>query len=242
MSIWFPFRLGRRHQLTHRIMCWGSAPAVFFAYPLLDRLIEKQYRTGFLFIASLIAVSCIFMIQQHISYLATLISGSMLFLLFGIFSGKVYDMSARALGENRCLARLVGISYAFGILLQFVNNNLINSELAEAIVLSGFLSMLVIFFMRAERARRNFAIPHQNLWQEAEAAPARIKGSLASRSSSRPFGRADGVRFQHARQCGYAQSRGRYRYWPVAAAFFGGQRACGWLFRSTLKTENLWSL
>ena len=158
----------------------GISAGGFFAYPLLDRLIEKQYRTGFLFIASLIAVSCIFMIQQHISYLATLISGSMLFLLFGIFSGKVYDMSARALGENRCLARLVGISYAFGILLQFVNNNLINSELAEAIVLSGFLSMLVIFFMRAERARRNFAIPHQNLWQEAEAAPARIKGSLAS--------------------------------------------------------------
>ena len=158
----------------------GISVGGFFAYPLLDRLIKKQYRTGFLFIASLIAVSCIFVIQQHISYLATLISGSMLFLLFGIFSGKVYDMSARALGENRCLARLVGISYAFGILLQFVNNNLINSELAEAIVLSGFLSMLVIFFMRAERARRNFSIPHKNLWQEAEAAPARIKGRLAA--------------------------------------------------------------
>jgi len=157
----------------------GISAAGFFLYPALDRLIKKAYRIIFLFIVALTAVACIFVMQQHASYLTTLISGSILFLLFGIFSGKVYDMAARAIGENSCLARLVGISYALGILIQFINNNLINGELAEAIVLSAFLSVLVLLFMKAERARKQPVAPGKNE-QGVSLPPMRIKGTLAA--------------------------------------------------------------
>jgi len=46
------------------------------------------------------------------------------------------------------LARTVGISYALGILLQFVNNNLIRSELAEMIVLFVFLLILIALLLK----------------------------------------------------------------------------------------------
>lgn len=155
----------------------GVSAAGFFVYPFLDRLVKKTYRIIFLFIGVVTSVVCIFVIQQCVSYFTTLIFGSILFLLLGIFSGKVYDMAARAIGENNCLARLIGISYALGILIQFINNNLINAELAAAIVLSALLSILALLFMRAERARREPVASREN---EQVVSPARVTGRLTT--------------------------------------------------------------
>ena len=158
----------------------GVSAAGFFVYPFLDRLIKKTYRIIFLFIVVMTSVVCIFVIQQCVSYFTTLIFGIILFLLLGIFSGKVYDMAACAIGENNCLARLVGISYALGILIQFINNNLINAELAEAIVLSAFLSILALLFMRAERARRKPVASQENEREKMVVSPARVTGRLTT--------------------------------------------------------------
>ena len=53
---------------------------------------------------------------------------------------------------DRYLARTVGISYAMGILLQFVNNNLVRSEIAETVILSVFLLLLIWLLMKNDSA------------------------------------------------------------------------------------------
>ena len=53
---------------------------------------------------------------------------------------------------DRYLARTVGISYALGILLQFVNNNLVRSEIAETVILSVFLLLLIWLLMKNDSA------------------------------------------------------------------------------------------
>ena len=57
----------------------------------------------------------------------------------------------KTLETRNSLARQVGISYAFGILLQFINNNLVNKEWVEAVVLSVFLLVLVICLTKSEQ-------------------------------------------------------------------------------------------
>ena len=52
------------------------------------------------------------------------------------------------MATDRYLARAVGISYALGIMLQFINNNLIRSELAKAIFLVVFLVVLVCLMIK----------------------------------------------------------------------------------------------
>ena len=46
----------------------------------------------------------------------------------------------------------MGISYALGILLQFVNNNLVRSEIAETVILSVFLLLLIWLLMKNDSA------------------------------------------------------------------------------------------
>ena len=58
----------------------------------------------------------------------------------------------RMMKTDRYLARTVGISYALGILLQFVNNNLVRSEIAETVILSVFLLLLIWLLMKNDSA------------------------------------------------------------------------------------------
>ncbi|MDD6736472.1 MAG: LuxR family transcriptional regulator, partial [Clostridiales bacterium] len=85
----------------------------------------------------------IFFICRHLSYNVTFAFGLLLFLLLGIFGSAVFYRSMYLLENDKYLARFVGISYMIGILLQFVNNNIIHSEMIEAVILSAFLIVLV---------------------------------------------------------------------------------------------------
>ena len=49
---------------------------------------------------------------------------------------------------------MVGISYALGIFLQFLNNNLVDLETAEALILSLFALVALALLLKAERLCR----------------------------------------------------------------------------------------
>ena len=53
------------------------------------------------------------------------------------------------------MARLAGIAYALGILLQYANNNLVNLEVAEAAFLSVFLAALSLLVIRTRQAAQS---------------------------------------------------------------------------------------
>ena len=75
-------------------------------------------------------------------------AGLVLFLLLGLTGSAAFYTSMCRMKTEQYLARTVGISYALGILLQFVNNNLIRSELAEMIVLFVFLLILIDLLLK----------------------------------------------------------------------------------------------
>ena len=125
----------------------GVSVTGFLLYPALSRLVKRQYQGIITLALALAAIVCIFVMQQHLSYAAILISGMVLFFVLGFFGSAVHSIAARIVRASAALARIVGIAYALGILLQFLNNNLVNVETAEAGFLSAFLAMLCVLML-----------------------------------------------------------------------------------------------
>ena len=99
-----------------------------------------------------LGIVCIFMVQQHVSFAGTLSTGLILFLLLGILGGGVHLMAAELWAESRKLARYVGTAYGAGILMQFINNNLVRQELVEAVILSVLLTVLAWMLSRKKES------------------------------------------------------------------------------------------
>lgn len=99
-----------------------------------------------------LGIVCIFMVQQHVSFAGTLSTGLILFLLLGILGGGVHLMAAELWMESRKLARYVGTAYGAGILMQFINNNLVRQELVETVILSVLLTVLAWMLSRKKES------------------------------------------------------------------------------------------
>lgn len=133
----------------------GASAVGFFLYPAMERWVGRRYKSALTFILALGAIICTFIVQQHISYAATMAAGMMLFLLLGVFGSAVHYLAAVTIDGDKVLARLAGIAYALGILLQYANNNLVNLEVAEAAFLSVFLAALSLLVIRTRQANRS---------------------------------------------------------------------------------------
>ena len=130
----------------------GASAVGFFLYPAMERWVGRRYKSALTFILALGAIICTFIVQQHISYAATMTAGMVLFLLLGVFGSAVHYLASVTIDGDNALARLAGIAYALGILLQYANNNLVNLEVAEAAFLSVFLAALSLLVIRTRQA------------------------------------------------------------------------------------------
>ena len=129
----------------------GVSATGFLLYPLFHRFCKKRLKIIISAVISLASILCIALICMGTAYTATFIAGLVLFLLLGLSGSAVFYVSMRMMKTDRYLARTVGISYALGIMLQFANNNLVRSEIAEAIILSVFLLLLVWMLIKNDR-------------------------------------------------------------------------------------------
>lgn len=116
----------------------GISAVGFLLYPLFHRLLKRRVQIVGLFILALAASVCNFLVQKHVSYSSTLLSGMALFLFLGILGSAAHYLFFKLARDRTHLARMVGVSYALGIFLQFLNNNLVDLETAEALILSLF--------------------------------------------------------------------------------------------------------
>ncbi|MGN0339414.1 MAG: LuxR C-terminal-related transcriptional regulator [Lachnospira sp.] len=121
----------------------GISTVGFLLYPAARRIINKKNRIPFSIISALVSVMCIIVVGQHVSYAITILSGFILFLFLGLTGSCVFYTAMSILKNDRYLARTVGVSYMLGILLQFANNNLVNSDTIEAVLLSAFMLVLI---------------------------------------------------------------------------------------------------
>lgn len=116
----------------------GASVIGFLLFSIFNRFAGENVKQILVFVASIVSIICIFIIQQHVSYEAILLSGLVVFVLLGIAGSAVHYMAACVLENDKNLARTVGLAYAIGLLFQFINNNLVNNDTIESIVLSVF--------------------------------------------------------------------------------------------------------
>lgn len=119
----------------------GASTIGFLLYPLFYRLLsDHSKKIGLLFVGIVSIIGLILM-----SSLFTFVTGLMFFFMLGILGSCVYYHSMSMMETNQYLARIVGISYAFGIILQFVSNNFIRSEFIQSILLA--ISCFILIFL-----------------------------------------------------------------------------------------------
>ena len=128
----------------------GISVIGFVLYPLFCRLCKGKLQSAVAVGAALLSVVCLFVICRHSTYTRTMCMGLLLFPILSAFGSAVFCKSLCLLEDNTYLARLVGISYMLGALLQIANNNLVHTATLEAGILSAFILLLAVTLMRAE--------------------------------------------------------------------------------------------
>ena len=122
----------------------GASGIGFLLYPIFHRLLNGRLKKIGLLLIGFISISGLVLMTS----LFTLVIGLLLFLLLGILGSSVYYHSMDMMDTDQYLARIVGISYFLGIMLQFVSNNLIQSELMQSILLAISLLILIILLIK----------------------------------------------------------------------------------------------
>lgn len=128
----------------------GVSALGFVLHPVLNRYCKKRYRKLWLIAISVISLFGILAICQSDTYKVILIAGFIVSLMLGMFGSYVFYTAAHLIKDDRYLARTAGLGYVLGILLQFINNNLVLLEMLEAIVLDISLLILIVLLIKLE--------------------------------------------------------------------------------------------
>ena len=127
----------------------GASVLGFLLYPAAASRIKEKFWQIVVFAGALAGVICVFVIWQHNSYGTILAAGCICFVLMGMAGSAVHYYLPRE-AEPEHLAKTIGISYAVGILLQFLNNNLIKNDTAESVVLAVSAAVFSVLLLNAE--------------------------------------------------------------------------------------------
>ena len=128
----------------------GASCIGFFLFPFFNKILKKGSMNLVTFAGALVGIICIFIIWQHGSYYSILIAGCILFILLGVLGSAVHYMTGVLISDKKYLARCIGVAYALGIFLQFVNNNFVLNDMVESIVLAVSLAVFVVLIIKME--------------------------------------------------------------------------------------------
>lgn len=139
----------------------GASVAGFVLSPFIVRMIGEGLGRILLMVCAISGVACIFIIQQHDSYVMILTAGLILFALLGVAGSQAHYVASRTIGNSRHLAKMMGAAYALGILIQFINNNFVKTDMVQSIVLSVLAIPFLIIMMRLSDAQKTAAQPEK---------------------------------------------------------------------------------
>lgn len=140
----------------------GASAIGFVIYPVYCRICKGMYQTAGWIVNGIIIAAGLIGVKQGNSAGMVLTLGLVLFLFLGIMGSAVFYFALCLLKNDRYLARIAGVGYMTGILLQVLKNTLIQSEVAEIILFILFLTGLEILLIRTgkqmdERENENTA-------------------------------------------------------------------------------------
>lgn len=139
----------------------GISAVGFCLYPLLFRFFRDRLRSAVFFTLTMLAIVCFVILGSPVPPGLLTAVGMLLFLVLGILGSAVHYHFLCEISDKNYFARMVGISYGFAILLQFLNNSLISSALAEQLLLCAALLFIVFFLFRFQHreASRSSQMP-----------------------------------------------------------------------------------
>lgn len=126
----------------------GVSAVGFCLYPLLFRFFRDRLHSAVFFTLTMLAIVCFVILGSPVPPGLLTAVGMLLFLVLGILGSAVHYHFLCEISDKKYFARMVGISYGFAILLQFLNNSLISSALAEQLLLCAALLFIVFFLFR----------------------------------------------------------------------------------------------
>ena len=124
--------------------------AGFLIYPVLKRYRSRQAGAIMQLVSGVICMLSIWMMTGSRSEYRLMIWGCVFFLFAGMFGSKVHNQAAAILKNSSHMALMVGSAYAAGLLLQFINNNLVTDSRVQA---SMLLTFVVVFVVLMDRLR-----------------------------------------------------------------------------------------
>ena len=140
----------------------GSSTVGFLLFGVLDGKMREGAKKAGSAGAGVLAAVCLWVIQVHQSYGSTLAAGLILYVLLGIAGSLVHYRAACRYGMEEHLAETVGVSYAIGLFLQFLENNLIHNAAVEAVILTvAFWALLFL----VEKKKVAGSLMERNLYE-----------------------------------------------------------------------------
>jgi len=139
----------------------GISVAGFLLFPVVNRILDRDGCRIINIVMRLFmiaaGIACICVINIHTSYASVLVSGCFIFVMLGMAGSEMHYIMAQNIDKTGKIPVYIGIAYALGIALQFINNNLVNNDKAEAIVLGAGYMIILIYglYCRISDAQRN---------------------------------------------------------------------------------------
>lgn len=129
----------------------GISTLGFLFYPVSKYFTLKK-AAGFRYFGVLFCflggTVCYLLINLHSGYALTLAAGCVLFFLLGIIGSSIHYLCSLLLIQDSLLPAVVGFGYAFGVLLQFINNNFISNAIISALILCLSMALLLLLLTR----------------------------------------------------------------------------------------------
>ena len=128
----------------------GASVIGFVLYPWLSLKIPENMHAIVVFTGALAEIICIFVIWQHAFYALILVAGCLAYVLLGI-AGSAVHYRLSLVVQRDCLAKTASISYALGILFQYLNTHLMQNSIAESIILAVSSAVVALLLLKAEQ-------------------------------------------------------------------------------------------
>lgn len=131
----------------------GVSTVGFLLYPVFKYLTGKRatsFRHMSILAGFLIGAVCYLFMELHSGYVLSLTAGCVLFLLLGILGSSIHYMCSLLLIQDPLLPAVVGLGYALGVLLQFINNNFIPNNTISSVILCVALLLLLLLVIRIQ--------------------------------------------------------------------------------------------
>lgn len=120
--------------VTAQNLVLGISVLGYLLYPCIsDKVSKKLY--AFPIIAFAIVLTCVYLIQIGTTYETIFAAGAICFFVLGYFGNAVCFLATQVITDFHYLARAAGISYAFGVLLQFIHTNWMKGTFAKQTML-----------------------------------------------------------------------------------------------------------